>query len=43
MLAAVVSWPVHSSCTGVCSQRNRPRRTGKLFSKRDKLKELPGA
>jgi hypothetical protein len=43
MLAPVVGWPVYSSYTGVCHKRNRPRRTGKLFSNRDKLKKLPGA
>ncbi len=43
MIAIVVSRPVYSSCIAVCRRRNRPRRTGKLLSKRDKLKELSGA
>jgi hypothetical protein len=43
MLAPVVGWPVYSSYTGVCHQRKRPRRTGKLFSNRGKLKKRPGA
>jgi hypothetical protein len=43
MLAPVVGRPVYSSCTVICCRKNRPMRTGKLFSKIDKLKELPGA